>query len=692
MRRLAFLLLFTAVAVAADEPERLVCMGRADRAITLEPPDCVIIKAPFMRIEAADTLRPLILLDPERGTLLVDLERSASKIDLNPNLSRVSAALRSTGDHPPELTVTIRSDRGNVWRWIVGWKETATLRFSAPPGRYRAEIDATDHERLEIPWFEVTNQPRSMGTLIMKAVPRLRGRILDSESKSPVPATLTVNDTVIGMAEMTGYFDVAIRGDWPEWITIIAPGYGSKTVEVAKSASSLDLGVFELSRGGTIHLTVSGDENVRSARATLIFPSRKPRTIGHRQISPERGEAVFENLEPRRYSLQLSGPGPLQRFGKRVLVEAGATQRLNWSVAQKRLHLAIYLGDRRLPESTIALHHVEGDWHATVTTDRDGEVEVDLWQPGEFVVSVTSPEVAVPFLEVMKIGDRESEVIRLPDARISGRVIEAATAKPIAGAEIALQTQSASSTTSLRAESDAAGRFEFRSVKPGRHTLGATAEGFIASVPLEFELTSADSLREVTVNLVKGVVREIAVIDIFGRPVASAALAEIASGQFIGLKNTDASGTTSLTIPEGERRTIVVIPANGSFAVARLEPVRSKRAEPLQVVIPEPSAALEVTTRTTNGDPVPNVALLFRYNREALPFEVIQLLDRVQSTRFISDAAGRLRLPRVPPGFYEFQPVWSAKESQRSGSPRAEVEVRPGENVAILTFAPAERP
>ena len=64
-----------------------------------------------------------------------------------------------------------------------------------------------------------------------------------------------------------------------------------------------------------------------------------------------------------------------------------------------------------------------------------------------------------------------------PTARISGRVVDAANGRPIAGAMVRLVTQQG---RQLSAGSDAGGRFEFAGLAAGRYRLTVSAERYLA--------------------------------------------------------------------------------------------------------------------------------------------------------------------------------------------------------------------
>src|SRR5206468_2317662 len=96
---------------------------------------------------------------------------------------------------------------------------------------------------------------------------------------------------------------------------------------------------------------------------------------------------------------------------------------------------------------------------------------------------------------------------------------------------------------------------------------------------------------------------------------------ETADAHFLGYRTTDFTGKLSFQLLAGEERILYVIPRQGSFAIARLTASKGTDA-PLRIIVPNPRAALQITTQTRSGAPAANIWFLVRYNSQVIPLEV----------------------------------------------------------------------
>jgi hypothetical protein len=218
----------------------------------------------------------------------------------------------------------------------------------------------------------------------------------------------------------------------------------------------------------------------------------------------------------------------------------------------------------------------------------------------------------------------------------------------------------------------------------------------VPSSALELELFEEDETRQATIYLARGVKQRVRVLDAAGSPLSGATVVESAGGRVVSITRAGNDGETVIPVPAGETRTLFAIGSAGSFAAATMAAPRSiaQTPEPIVVVVPLPVATIHLVTRSTTGQAVPNVRFLLRYNGELLPQEAVQLLDRIQGIRLATDQSGRGRV--MPAGLYELWPYGPRTEGEalRQDLGRAapvQVEVKPGENTATLTFAAAQR-
>ena len=156
---------------------------------------------------------------------------------------------------------------------------------------------------------------------------------------------------------------------------------------------------------------------------------------------------------------------------------------------------------------------------------------------------------------------------------------------------------------------------------------------------------------------------------------------------------TGESGRIVLPLAFDEDGQAFVIPRSGSFAVTRFASMAAAGVEEIAVSVPDGSASLEMLTLSTDGEPIARVPFIMRVNGFVVPGQVYEAMTRYQGLPLWSDAAGRVLLPRMPPGRYEIWPLASAADRAAVESPApppapVNVMLTPGHHVAKMTFKP----
>ncbi|MEO6258742.1 MAG: carboxypeptidase regulatory-like domain-containing protein, partial [Thermoanaerobaculia bacterium] len=405
-------------------------------------------------------------------------------------------------------------------------------------------------------------------------------------------------------------------------------------------------------------------------------------------------------IEPGHYQVRVVGPQPLQRISVRTKVDEGMTEELRMVIDPRELEITTAIGANPLPGATVSLTSVKFNWRATLTTNASGKVAAEIWQPGDYLATVKSDAVSVPFVQMATIDDveRPSLTLRLPDRRIQGKVVDADTGASLPGIQVGLEsTRLDGMTTALRTTTDDTGSFLFRSVGAGKQKLVADSDQYIRPQPVVFDIAESDQSRDVNLRLKRGVETVMVLVDGHGGAVAGASVIEFASGSITGIHMTDAGGTMKVSMPAGDARVFLAIPREGSFVIARVDAAKQGSVGvATRVVVPPGVGTLDLTTRSGGGEPIPNVFFLVRFNGELLPPESLQVFERVQGLRFATDSSGSRRLQHLPAGVYEFWPVANPREARNvlsnpvANAPTS-VEVRAGGNSAVLTFAGVQK-
>jgi hypothetical protein len=179
------------------------------------------------------------------------------------------------------------------------------------------------------------------------------------------------------------------------------------------------------------------------------------------------------------------------------------------------------------------------------------------------------------------------------------------------------------------------------------------------------------------------------IVDHRGAPLPGTRVIQIRAG--IRMEgHADASGSIEIPVSTDGRTPIYVIPRDGSFAIADLEPGSNEAV----VRVPEGASRIVIRAESDQHVPIPNLGFVIRHNGRVLPFEIVEAIAVAQGTRPKSDAGGQLVLARVPAGIYELWPVGSPAEYRALADgigpePPVRLVAAAGENVAVMTFEPA---
>ena len=204
-------------------------------------------------------------------------------------------------------------------------------------------------------------------------------------------------------------------------------------------------------------------------------------------------------------------------------------------------------------------------WSGKTTTDSDGLYRLELDEPGEYRVWITSPRGAVLGRRVGFVGWGEEVVgdVAFGTASLSGRVVDLASGEPLPGAWV--QAESTDGPDSAWTDADAAGRFTIGHLLGGDYTVTAGSDRHLAASVGPLSLTAGDTLDDIRLELDGGGA-------IAGSVVVAAGTA-VQDGTWVGLQRTGEeqlgwSGETVggrfrfAALPPGAYRVVVMTGAN----------------------------------------------------------------------------------------------------------------------------------
>jgi hypothetical protein len=426
-----------------------------------------------------------------------------------------------------------------------------------------------------------------------------------------------------------------------------------------------------------VHQTEPGQ--IRTAELRELRGRAPGRVVASQTLTPDHElsrNVRFEQVARGHYLVTVKGSQP---------TEVAAVDAIVDDVPRPPLHLQILPFTLRIRtgiqgESTLILRNSDFSWETRLLLNPEGSADLSLWQGGRMIATVLAREHA-PYRQRRTIEALDSEwALPMPEARVTGTVIDAESGAPIAGAGVALDMHSSGDHQSdlmVRTTTNAEGAFEFRPVLAGEHRLSVGARGFpVQETVYEFE--DGEERKTLTIRMGRKPSTELTVLDATRRPIPAADVFVFAGARLVEFTRTGTTGTVPVYIEENGERVVYVLPQGGSLGVATIR----AGAPPVRLMVPAALSTVIVRAETPASEPIAGLVLDVRYNGQLLPVEVMEALHSRGSTT-VSAGDGRIVLRALPTGVYEFLPVGKATQSTPT-----RLHAQPGENLVVMTFAP----
>lgn len=633
----------------------------------------------------------------ERVVVIGTLAAGGTKINAPSAVFRVRLSADADRNWPVATELTIRSIQGDTV-WIVPLSSRQAkggIDLQTEPGEYEITVNAPGYRRA-MQRQRASGEP-ALVTFMLQPLPRISGRLVSSKTKEPVAGgAVASRERVVAVSGTDGRFSFDADPDsWPETVVISAAGFGSSTVAVPRARANTDLLDLPLHVGASVEVTVSGPTDgaplkVEIFKRRYAMPDEKAirtKTLGTQST------VIFEGLEPGDYLVLARGTEPGQQYGKQISVALAEEKKVVLTPSPLRVVIRAELADTPLPQAHVELTHSQGLWHEHLRTDATGSANVSLWQPGPIVALVfDETTLPTPHREKKEVtGEGETEwVIRVSTREVRGQVIDNATGKAIANANVMLEVQGPQRYTATT-KSGRDGRFVFTAAVPGEHRVAAAADGYRHD-GLRYTFGESEQTHDVVIRLNVARSTRVSVRDALGLPVRDALVLDFVGHTLTGERVTDVAGDVSIPVEAKEIRDVFVVPRDGSFAAGTL-----RGGEDLTLRVVPAQATIVVTSVNTKKAPIPGVWVIVRHNGVTLPMEVLQALAKQQGAKTVGGPDGRIVLRHMPLGVYEFWPVGSVGEARAvmtglGKDAPVTIVARPGLNEATLTFAEAKKP
>ncbi|HXH23829.1 MAG TPA: carboxypeptidase-like regulatory domain-containing protein [Vicinamibacterales bacterium] len=614
----------------------------------------------------------------------------------NPGLAH-RFTIRFSGTPAPVSFKLQIGDRG--WKWTASppARQVALIR---PPGVARLEVSAPMHRPVAL---ELASEQPDLGPIDLHRLPVISGRVVDALTHLPLSGARITDSSgdVVATSEENGSFHVVVDGIWPSKLFFTTSRHAPKSVPVPRTMATVDLGSIDLSEGGNIHCVLEGMPSQDGAgwQVRRIMGAGKEEPTREGRIPAGQTEFAVERLDPGEYRLIVRGKEPLQQFAIPVRVREGITAEAICRMHAIDVVIETRLGERPLGNARIDLHHNAG-WQAELETDASGARNAELWQRGDLDVVVSRPPEVMAWTAEKSVGNSEEAVhwtLQIADRKVTGRVVDAISREPVAEAVVVLQMNTSEGDGLVaRTLTSIDGTFEAGGMVTGTHTMEVMKPGYRPNQKWTFRVGEGDSeIRHPDLLLEPWAgQRTLLVVNERGVPLEGVGVyfAGHRGVREVGL--TDATGRATLSLVSADESGVVfVVPRSGSFAFTRIPSSPQANEKEVTVRVPDGTAAIEITTESTEGAPIANVGVLMRVNGMLIPIEVLAGLNRQQGIPFGSDANGRITYPYMPPGQYELWPIAGRDDFRRvyqsaPPPPAAVLRVTSGRQSVALRFRP----
>ena len=388
-----------------------------------------------------------------------------------------------------------------------------------------------------------------------------------------------------------------------------------------------------MTAGAAIAGTVRGLDLADVARLRLFAMSEERKGMPRTGVVDFEGGYRIEGVGPGRWRVvAMLGEGEGMASGEAELAPGQPEARLDLDFAgDVTLTGRVTVGGEALAGAQIGVVGQEAPAYGSGRTGGDGRFEIGRLAPGLYELTVFAMDLGLVHRERVELaGDREV-AIEIDTAEVSGRVVDADSGAPVAGAEVRLVPEDLGGlahASPVRSEAD--GSFRVRRVPAGEHRLQVLKEGYgTVSRPLTVPPAVGVAGLEVEIAAAAGLVLEVATGTGFPPSQVSVAVLDEASAH-----------------PQPERLAIAAT-AGGQYTTGEGGRVRLADVPPgrWRVLVSAPGMAVTAVDAVAPGPPVP------------VPLAPEAIVDVVAGSGAGGAAAGLVRLlaadgrPLLVPGY-----------------------------------------
>jgi hypothetical protein len=671
-------MLLAAVTVTGAPAEKPPAAG----TLCVESAPCVATEHRRLSIAPSSESRHFVWTADDRAVVAVgSIAPGEREVVLDGGVSR---PLHIRTPARKELAFELASPRES-WRWTVTNAPPAIRLIHPPCDDCVLTVEAEGFRRFAKPLRETVD-------VVLLALPVLRGRVIDRKNAAPLPgATISVDGSLLAKAGANGAFEARIAGPWPHSIDVAYPGRAPLRVELPRVAADTELPPIALAAGGTLRATIAPP-----VAQQLTWELRDPKShalVRQGTIAPSATQVTVDGIGEGAHSFVIRGDRPLQQVATKIEIRNESVTEIPIAIEPAALDLEVTRGTAPLPGAKLRIGAADDGWYGEIVVDKEGLAKEELWQRGGLYAIVFNGSATMDIVFSDADADHVTWRIAMPDKRVAGRVVDAATGAPVRDAAVNLDTHRPNDTSMRSTQTDQDGQYSFEAIGAGTHELRVSHRGYTTVERIPVTVGESDgTYKSADVRLRSDADgRMLVVSDERDLPVADA-LVILGDGQ--GLREvalTAIDGTCTIPVAADGGGVVFVIPRSGSFGFLRIMPQRDGETT-IPMRVRNATAAIEVDAKDGDGKPLANVLLMARVNGMMLPPEVIDTLRRVQGVSFLTDANGHARLNGMPPGVYELWAItgrdqMAAVQSMAPPPPAASLEVLSGRYGITIEFA-----
>jgi hypothetical protein len=663
---------------------------------------CRSVEGNVFAVEAAPDDRVFAWISADRSTIALGVVPAGTNgVTLPEGQAAIHLEIKGSEhrDWPQNTTLAIGT-REMPDRWLidVSAADVVGLRtILVPIGTWDIRLKASRHAAASFPRTRVL-EAVDLGIMHLGPLPQIRGTVIDREGKFLQAAVMIGGEgEVLAMSDNFG--EIVYEAPCsqkencllPESFRLEYPDTAKAWFTTPNRKRDLDLSTVRLAKGGTLQLKLDRKaaktpivvEILDDPTAPIPLPDYARRTIGeaaerfHRlrlrhdtpdlfatrlyfplidslSLAEDASSVTFENLPEGQLRLVVKGRDQGEYLSTFFSVEPEETRELAIAIRPTELTVEVSRDGKDIMGVAVQITQWDSPGHQVQTppTDARGRSTITLWGKGRHTARVA--DASMRMATGLVLGDEKKQTVTIsgPSASLAGRVENASTGKPVAGAAVIVEDLFYYGESAARAMTDEDGRFKIESLVPGNYHLELRADGFLPVTKGGPTKPGHNDLQP-PIRMSAGAEYRVDVVWEDGKPIPGAVYFE--NSNLYGRHVADENGRIIFRRGIPDRPVpFWIVPMEGSFA-------KGERGfdQTITIRVQRPGEKLILEFEDAEETPVNFAHAEFHWDGHVMPREVRLAIESIQNKSFRSGPSSRLPLEGMPPGRYTFSAVRS---------------------------------